>query len=29
VEGDYYVQVRHWNRASGTGDYTVAVRKAR
>lgn len=29
VEGDYYVQVRHWNRASGVGDYTVAVRRAR
>jgi hypothetical protein len=28
VEGDYFVQVRHWNRASGMGDYTVSVRKA-
>ena len=29
VEGDYFLQVRHWNRASGVGDYTVSVRKAR
>ncbi|MFC5770822.1 hypothetical protein [Thauera sinica] len=29
VEGGYFVQVRHWNRASGVGDYSVAVRKAR
>jgi hypothetical protein len=28
VEGEYFVQVRHWNRASGVGDYTVAVRTA-
>lgn len=29
IEGEYYVQVRHWNRSSGVGDYTVAVRKGR
>ncbi|TAH43099.1 MAG: peptidase [Betaproteobacteria bacterium] len=29
IEGEYYVQVRHWNRASGVGDYTISVRKAR
>ena len=27
VAGDYFVQVRHYNRASGKGNYTVAVRK--
>lgn len=29
VEGEYFVQVRHWNRASGVGSYSVAVRKGR
>ena len=27
VAGDYFVQVRHYNRASGKGKYSVAVRK--
>ena len=27
VEGSYFVQIRHWNRASGMGNYTVKVRK--
>jgi len=27
VKGDYYVQVRHYNRQSGTGNYTIGVRK--
>jgi hypothetical protein len=26
--GEYWVQVRHYNRASGVGDYTVRVRRA-
>jgi hypothetical protein len=29
IEGEYFVQVRHWNRTSGVGSYSVAVRKAR
>lgn len=28
VEGRYYVQVRHYNRASGKGNYSVRVRRA-
>lgn len=28
VPGDYWVQVRHYNRASGMGDYSVKVRRA-
>ena len=28
IAGDYYVQVRHYNRASGMGNYSVKVRKA-
>lgn len=28
LAGDYWVQVRHYNRASGQGDYSVKVRKA-
>ena len=28
LPGDYWVQVRHYNRASGVGDYSVRVRKA-
>ena len=27
IEGEYFVQIRHWNRASGMGNYTVKVRK--
>ena len=27
VAGDYYVQVRHYNRSGGTGNYTVRVRR--
>lgn len=26
VKGDYYVQVRHYNRANGVGNYTIKVR---
>lgn len=26
VKGEYYVQVRHYNRASGMGDYSIKVR---
>ncbi len=28
IPGRYYVQVRHYNRASGVGNYTVKVRRA-
>ena len=28
VPGRYYVQVRHWNLAGGTGDYTIRVHRA-
>ena len=28
LAGDYWVQVRHYNRATGMGNYTVKVRKA-
>ena len=28
LAGDYWVQVRHYNRESGVGDYTVKVRRA-
>ena len=28
IPGRYYVQVRHYNRATGVGNYTVKVRKA-
>ena len=28
VPGRYYIQVRHYNRATGMGNYTVKVRKA-
>jgi hypothetical protein len=28
IKGDYFVQVRHYNRASGVGNYTVKVAKA-
>ncbi len=28
IPGDYFVQVRHWNRASGLGDYSLRVRRA-
>jgi hypothetical protein len=28
IAGDYYVQVRHYNRASGMGKYSVKVVKA-
>jgi hypothetical protein len=27
IEGEYFVQIRHWNRDSGMGSYTVKVRK--
>ena len=27
LAGDYWVQVRHYNRASGLGDYTIKVRR--
>ncbi|MCW5623470.1 MAG: pre-peptidase C-terminal domain-containing protein [Burkholderiales bacterium] len=27
IAGDYYVQVRHYNRASGVGKYTIKVRR--
>ena len=27
VDGEYFVQIRHWNRASGMGSYTIKVRK--
>ena len=27
IAGDYFVQVRHYNRASGMGNYTIRVRK--
>ena len=27
VKGDYYLQLRHYNRASGMGNYTIKVRK--
>lgn len=27
IAGDYYVQVRHYNRASGMGNYSIRVRK--
>lgn len=27
VGGDYYVQIRHYNRSSGTGSYKIAVKK--
>jgi hypothetical protein len=26
LAGDYYVQVRHYNRASGKGNYSIRVR---
>ncbi|MBL8329318.1 MAG: pre-peptidase C-terminal domain-containing protein [Rubrivivax sp.] len=29
VPGTYWVQVRHYNRASGQGDYSIKVRRAR
>ncbi len=28
TEGEYFVQVRHYNRASGMGNYSIRVRKA-
>jgi hypothetical protein len=28
VAGKYWVQIRHYNRASGMGNYTIKVRKA-
>ena len=27
LPGDYWVQVRHYNQASGMGDYTIKVRR--
>jgi hypothetical protein len=27
IPGEYFIQIRHWNRAGGTGSYTIAVRK--
>ena len=27
IAGDYFVQVRHYNRASGMGNYSILVRK--
>jgi hypothetical protein len=27
IAGNYFVQIRHYNRASGMGNYSVAVRK--
>jgi len=27
VPGDYYIQIRHWNKATGTGSYTIKVKK--
>lgn len=27
IEGEYIVQIRHWNRDSGTGEYSIRVRK--
>ena len=28
IKGDYIVQIRHYNRTSGTGKYTIGVRKS-
>lgn len=28
IPGEYFVQVRHWNRAKGTGRYSIAVKKS-
>jgi hypothetical protein len=28
LKGLYYVQIRHFNRAAGMGNYTIAVAKA-
>jgi hypothetical protein len=28
IAGVYYVQVRHYNRAAGTGNYSVKVKRA-
>jgi hypothetical protein len=28
IPGEYFVQVRHWNRARGTGRYSIAVKKS-
>ena len=27
IEGEYFVQIRHWNRDSGMGNYSIRVRK--
>lgn len=27
IEGEYFVQIRHWNRESGMGDYSIRVRR--
>ncbi|MFN0166933.1 MAG: M12 family metallopeptidase [Bryobacteraceae bacterium] len=27
IPGEYFVQIRHWNREKGTGNYTIAVTK--
>ena len=27
VSGEYFVQVRHYNRASGKGNYTITVQR--
>jgi len=28
IAGEYFAQVRHYNRASGMGNYSIKVRKA-
>ena len=28
IPGTYYIQVRHYNRASGVGNYSVKVQRA-
>jgi hypothetical protein len=28
IPGEYFVQIRHWNRKGGTGNYSIAVAKA-
>jgi hypothetical protein len=28
IPGEYFVQIRHWNREKGTGRYSIAVKKS-
>jgi hypothetical protein len=28
VPGEYYLQVRHWNRKAGTGNYGLRVKRS-